>query len=124
MKAEHITLELELPEKRNPNLSTQPIGHGDAVALDEPIASLETDKVSVDVLTTDYNNQLGCLQWEVGGGASAGAPSRPVPSTRCAARRHRPQPTRCPATMSLVRFATVADRRCRRPQCPNARGAR
>src|SRR6185295_14216058 len=29
------------------------------------------DKVSVDVLTTDYNNQLGCLQWEVGGGASA-----------------------------------------------------
>ena len=28
------------------------------------------DKVSVDVLTTDYNNQLGCLQWEVGGGAS------------------------------------------------------
>lgn len=28
------------------------------------------DKVSVDVLTTDYNNQLACLQWEVGGGAS------------------------------------------------------
>lgn len=28
------------------------------------------DKVSVDVLITDYNNQLGCLQWEVGGGAS------------------------------------------------------
>jgi 2-oxoglutarate dehydrogenase E2 component (dihydrolipoamide succinyltransferase) len=95
---------------------------GEAVALDEPIASLETDKVAVEVpspVAGVMGQQLAAVgdtvnvgaaiaTIEAGGAAAAPAPAAPAPAAKAEAAAPAPAATAAPAAESVDTVTTMS----------------